>query len=75
MGFKAVYNCDICRDHIPKTQLVGCNFSTLKKFRLSGPETTQGVHICGGCLQQIAEQAPPFLPIVLPTQDKAAEHE
>lgn len=52
------------------SRLVGCNFSNLKKFKLSGPETTQGVHICGSCLQQIAEQAPPFLPVVLPAQGK-----
>lgn len=62
MGYKAVYNCDVCRDEMPRTQLIGCNFSGMKKFTLSAPETTQGVHICGGCLQQIAEQAPKFLP-------------
>lgn len=63
MGFKAVYNCDICRDEMPKSRLVGCCFSDMKKFKLSGPESTDGVHICGGCLQQIVEQAPPFIPI------------
>lgn len=71
MGYKAVYNCDICRDVMPMTNLVGCNFSTMKKFKLCGPESTQGTHICGSCLQQIVEQAPPFIPIT--TQGKRAD--
>lgn len=62
MGFKAVYNCDICRDEMPKARLIGCNFRDMKKFKLDSPESTNGIHICDGCLQQIVEQAPKFIP-------------
>jgi len=56
MSFKAIYTCDICRDETPRASLFGCNFSNMKKFKLDRPETTQGVHICVWCLDQLQNQ-------------------
>ena len=61
MGMKITYNCDICRDNMPKSEMVGCYFQGIKKFTLSKPENTEGVHICKGCLNQIVSQAAKYL--------------
>jgi hypothetical protein len=57
MSFRAIYKCDICRDDTDKQYVVGVCFSGLKNFKLKSPETTQGTHICLGCLHQIHQQA------------------
>lgn len=58
------YKCDICRDAIENLQeLVGCDFSGMKTFKLRGPRNTDGVHICLGCLRQICEQGPALIAI------------
>lgn len=56
MSMKIIYKCDICRDEKDKAQLMGCNFTTLNKFKLDKPQTTEGVHICNSCLMQIRDQ-------------------
>lgn len=57
MSYREVYKCDVCRDETDKRLMVGCNFSGMKKFKLDRPDSTRGVHICQGCLQQIFDQA------------------
>lgn len=57
MSFRAIYKCDICRDDTAKEHVIGVCFSDMKHFKLRGPETTQGTHICLSCLDQIAQQA------------------
>lgn len=57
MSFRAIYKCDICRDDTAKEQVVGAHFIGMKNFKLSAPESTQGVHICLGCIGQIYDQA------------------
>lgn len=56
MGMKKVYSCNICRDETPMLSLTGLNFSGMKTFKLDTPQSTDGVHICDGCLQQLREQ-------------------
>lgn len=56
MGMKKVYNCDICRDEKSPEQLIGFNFSGMKKFKLDTAHSTDGVHACKDCLKQIKEQ-------------------
>lgn len=58
MSKRILYRCDICRDDVPKIECFGLNFSTLKKFHLADPDSTDGVHICWGCIQQLEEQIP-----------------
>lgn len=57
MSFRAIYKCDICRDDTAKEHTIGVCFSNLKVFKLRGPESTQGTHICIGCLEQLRQQA------------------
>jgi hypothetical protein len=57
MSFRAIYKCDICRDDMTKEQVVGVCFVDLTHFKLKGPESTQGIHICRRCLAQIYDQA------------------
>jgi hypothetical protein len=59
MSKKITYSCDICRDEMPKDQLLGCHFSNLKDFKLAPAESTDGVHICMGCLGQLQAQMGP----------------
>lgn len=59
MSKKITYTCDICRDETPKQQVMGCNFSGMKKFKLDTPESTDGVHICMSCLDQLRVQLGP----------------
>ncbi len=56
MSFKAVYTCDICREDALKANIRGCNFSGMRTFKISDAESTQGVHICIGCLDQLKAQ-------------------
>lgn len=53
---KVTYSCDICRDETPKERLYGCHFTDLKNFKLKSADSTDGVHICVDCLDQIKEQ-------------------
>ncbi len=53
---KVTYSCDICRDETPKDQLMGCNFRNMKEFKLDTAASTDGVHICMGCLRQLEQQ-------------------
>lgn len=57
MSFRSIYKCDICREDTAKECIVGVCFSDLQHFKLKGPESTQGTHICLSCLDQIAQQA------------------
>lgn len=59
MSKNVTYSCNICRDVMPKDQLLGCNFSGMKKFKLDTPGSTDGVHICMGCLGQLQAQMGP----------------
>lgn len=56
MTKKTTYICDVCRDETPKADLMGLNFSGMKKFKLDKPESTDGTHICLGCLNQLQVQ-------------------
>lgn len=56
---KTVYSCDICREATEITALRGLYFSGMKKFQLTDPAATDGIHICNGCLDQLREQLSP----------------
>jgi hypothetical protein len=59
MSARRVYKCDVCRDEIKGIErCYGVNFSGMKKFKLDDPMTTDGVHICFSCLQQLEVQIP-----------------
>ena len=53
---KVIYSCDICRDPADRVSLVGLNFSGMKRFKIDTVQSTDGVHICIGCLKQLQEQ-------------------
>jgi hypothetical protein len=55
---KKTYSCDVCREEKSQGQLIGCDFTDLKKFKLSHATATDGVHICKDCLKQLKEQIP-----------------
>ncbi len=55
---KKAYNCDICRENKPPTELMGCNFSSMSAFKLDTAHSTDGVHLCKDCLKQLKEQLP-----------------
>jgi hypothetical protein len=59
MSFRAIYQCNICREDTHKGDILGVRFIDLRKFRLSPPESTDGVHICNRCLGQLREQLGP----------------
>lgn len=59
MSKKITYSCDVCRDAMPKAELMGCNFKNMKEFKLDTPESTDGVHICMRCLGQLQAQMGP----------------
>lgn len=59
MGMKMVYNCDICREEKKPNDLVGLNFVSNTKFKLDSFQSTDGVHICKNCIQQLEEQLCP----------------
>lgn len=59
MSFRAIYSCDICREETLKANLMGCNFSGMRTFKLAEAESTNGVHICVACLDQLREQLAP----------------
>lgn len=59
MSFRAIYNCDICREDTHKGDIMGVRFSGMRTFTLSSPESTDGVHICNRCLGQLREQPGP----------------
>lgn len=59
MSFRAIYSCDICREDTLKANLMGCNFSGMRTFKLDVGESTQGVHICIACLDQLRAQLSP----------------
>ncbi len=56
MGMKQTYNCDICREQKIPNELIGFNFTGMKKFKLDHARSTDGVHACKDCLRQIKEQ-------------------
>jgi hypothetical protein len=59
MSARRVYRCELCRDELkPDERCFGLNFSTLKKFKLADPASTDGAHVCFGCLQQLELQIP-----------------
>jgi len=62
MSFRAIYICDICREETLKGNVMGVRFTDLRQFRLSEPESTQGIHICMMCLDQLREQLGPQHP-------------
>lgn len=59
MTVKVIYRCDVCRDDMEPDYLRAVNFSNMKKFTLTDPRRHEGIHICYGCLGQIAEQYQP----------------
>lgn len=67
---KVNYSCDICRDHAPKADLHGIHFLNMKKFDIRDAASTDGIHICIGCLTQLAEQAGPALARRLPSKPR-----
>ncbi len=63
---KKIYSCNLCgtdyHDWEKRThELIGLNFSGMRKFTLDKPESTDGYHICIWCAGQIVMQAPPLL--------------
>lgn len=60
MSMKTIYTCDICRGPAErKEHVMGVCFSSLKKFTLREAESTQAIHICLGCLDQLRAQLGP----------------
>ena len=55
MGMKKIYTCDICRDQVDPEKSFGVVFSGIKKFTLGGYGSTDGIHICYGCANQLSE--------------------
>lgn len=58
MSVKTTYKCDVCRDEKGLQVLFGIRFLDLKHFKLGHPQGHEGVHICLGCVEQIAKQYP-----------------
>ena len=58
MSMREVYKCDVCRDEVNLMECYGCNFNSMKKFKLDEAGTTAGTHICFSCLKQLEVQIP-----------------
>jgi len=56
MSMKKVYNCDICRSEREPEKLTGIYFQGMTKFKFDEAESTDGVHICTGCLLQLKSE-------------------
>ncbi len=54
---KRVYSCNVCRDETPKDRLHGIYFTGGKSFDIRDAASTEGVHICFHCMDQLAEKA------------------
>lgn len=74
MGAKKIYNCDICRDEKDPDILFGIFFSDLRTFTISSARSTDGVHICVGCMQQLKDQIAKLeIPLTKPRHQKRPE--
>jgi hypothetical protein len=56
---KQEYSCDICRDPKKPHELHGVHFLDYRKFDIRDARSTDGIHICFGCMDQLAAQAGP----------------
>jgi len=78
MATKEIYSCNLCGTEYDKYKetlenIIGLNFSGMRKFKLDAPNTTKGYHVCKFCVAQIVEQAPPILKsmgVVTPTENQ-----
>lgn len=66
MGSKKRYWCNTCGTNYDERKealenLLGLNFSGMRKFKLGTIDETDGYHICIWCAGQISEQAPALL--------------
>lgn len=64
MGCKNVYWCDICGrnfDFKDRFGLLGVDFSSMTKFKISTPDSTKGKHICLECLRQIIKTGSEYI--------------
>lgn len=50
---KRVYSCELCRDEMPAIELYGLHFVNLKDFEIMHAASTDGVHVCARCMDQI----------------------
>lgn len=63
MSLRFEWRCDVCSTDFrtraeAQKDLLGCNFSSMRKFKLDTIDSTQGTHICIYCIAQIYQQAP-----------------
>lgn len=66
MACKEIYSCNTCGTEYANRgkayeELLGLNFSGMRKFKLSDINATKGYHICIWCAAQICQQAPALL--------------
>jgi hypothetical protein len=59
MGMKKIYNCNVCRDDMPPSELYGLHFTNLKDFDIMHAASTDGVHVCQRCMTQLREKPLP----------------
>lgn len=57
------WRCDVCSTFFrnrfeAQKDLFGCNFLSMRKFKLDSIDSTQGTHICKKCVAQIYQQTP-----------------
>lgn len=68
---KSTYFCDICHDEQPAEALIGLRFKNTKQFVFDVARSTDGTHICNGCMEQLRQQLAPKQP---PHKYDAAAH-
>lgn len=56
MGKRVIFDCNICREDKDWKEMWGVIFSNMTKFKIGDPKSTDGVHICDMCLNQLREQ-------------------
>lgn len=66
MGMRRIYICNLCGHEYTKREdamreLMGLDFSGMRKFKLDTIDSTDGYHVCIWCAGQIVEQAPKLL--------------
>lgn len=58
MTMKKIYSCNLCHDEKKPEEMMGLKFSNMVLFKLDETRSTEGQHICLGCLRQLKEQLP-----------------
>jgi hypothetical protein len=50
MTMKKIYSCNLCNEEKAPEEMMGLKFSNLVLFKLESTRSTDGQHICFGCL-------------------------